>query len=130
MSTLKDDSFVKEATGKLDVNAFLQLVNGPAWRKAELSSGNIQGSARGCAKLASKMANKGETLMSDDAWNEMHAEPTLADMFEFPGGSVRSCFTKGGVNYFVNPEGPRELEKENFNKNREGFYGWFGFGGS
>ena len=24
MSTLKDDSFVKEATGKLDVNAFLQ----------------------------------------------------------------------------------------------------------
>merc|ERR1711997_703565 len=130
MGKQKDDSFLKEATGLKDVNSFIQLANSAGWRKAELSSGNFQGSARGCAKIASMMANKGESLMSDDAWNEMHAEPTLADNFEFPGGCVRSNFTKGGVNYFVNPEDAREIENQHFNKNREGYYGWFGFGGS
>ena len=43
---------------------------------------------------------------------------------------LRSNFTIGGVNYFKNFSDPTWIESEKFNKNREGYYGWFGIGGS
>ena len=48
-------------------------------------------------------------------------------------GGPRSNFTKGGVNFHILPNDPREVELGNIlniNKNREGFYGWMGLGGS
>ena len=39
-------------------------------------------------------------------------------------------FTKGGVNYFKNSPEATKIDKNLFNKNREGYYGWFGYGGS
>ena len=48
----------------------------------------------------------------------------------FSGGKFHYNFTKGGVNYFKNSTEATEVDKEQFNKNREGYYGWFGFGGS
>ena len=39
-------------------------------------------------------------------------------------------FTKGGVNYYHNSSEATSLDKNHFNKNREGYYGWFGYGGS
>ena len=45
----------------------------------------IEGSARGCAKLASMMANNGGCVISEKAWNEMHAEPKQALLMELPG---------------------------------------------
>ena len=39
-------------------------------------------------------------------------------------------FTKGGVNYFKNSADATKIDKNYFNKNREGYYGWFGYGGS
>ena len=48
----------------------------------------------------------------------------------FIDGRLRCNFTIGGVNYFKNFDDATWIESEKFNKNREGFYGWFGLGGS
>ena len=44
--------------------------------------------------------------------------------------NLRTRFTKGGLCYFENLPDASEEERNNFNKNREGFYGWYGHGGS
>lgn len=56
---------------------FLVFFNAKESRKAEVSSSNICANARGCAKLASIMANKGQGLMSEQSWEELHSEPSL-----------------------------------------------------
>ena len=45
-------------------------------------------------------------------------------------GILRSNFTLGGLNCFKKFPDATWVESEKFNKNREGFYGWFGMGGS
>jgi len=77
------------------------------------------------------MANKGQGLMSEATWNEMHTEdsPDYDYMF-YLSGQMRTRFTKGGVNFYRNLEDANEGEKEHLNKNRDGFYGWMGYGGS
>jgi len=100
------------------------------FQKSEVSSCFSNASARGLAKLASIMANKGESLMSNEAWEELHTEPKMATLFQFPDGDVRSRFTKGGVNCFNAFENMNPLESHGMYKNRDGYYGWFGFGGS
>ena len=67
------------------MDGFPKLASSSEWRQAEFSSANFQANARGCAKLASIMASKGASLMSEETWNEMHSEPTLAKMMKFPG---------------------------------------------
>jgi len=110
---------------------FIDFYNSPDTVKAQVPSVNFRGNARGCAKLASIMANKGQGLMSEEAWEEMHSEPELG----IYGGSTKESqfhynFTKGGVNYFKNSADATKIDKNYFNKNREGYYGWFGYGGS
>ena len=56
---------------------FLKFFNAKESRKAEVSSANMCANARGCAKLASIMANKGQGLMSEQSWEELHSEPSL-----------------------------------------------------
>ena len=51
-------------------------------------------------------------------------------VFFFADGRLRCNFTIGGVNYFKNFDDANWIESEKFNKNRKGFYGWFGLGGS
>ena len=51
-------------------------------------------------------------------------------IFFFADGKLRTNFTIGGVNHFKNFTDASCIETEKFNKNREGFYGWFGMGGS
>ena len=41
-----------------------------------LSLLNLNALNPGLGKLASIMANKGQGLMSEQAWNELHSEPT------------------------------------------------------
>ena len=55
-------------------------------------SAGIQANARGCAKLASIMASKGEdlllkvpNLMSRKSWKIMHSEPKAAIFGDMPG---------------------------------------------
>ena len=92
--------------------------------------------------------------MSKETWNVLHSKPKKSLYFNTPGtysiegpliqktsvinhvlffvadGKLRSNFTIGGVNDFKNFMDASWIETEKFNKNREGFYGWFGFGGS
>ena len=54
----------------------------PNVKKGELPSGNIHASARGLARLASAMANKGKRvdgsiLISEETWGKMHQSATL-----------------------------------------------------
>ena len=87
-------------------------------RRGETSSANGNCSARGLAKLGAVMANQGTlgglTLLSNKAWQALHSEATHAPIF----GVVDTNFTQGGVNKFEEDGG------------RDGYYGWFGYGGS
>ena len=51
-------------------------------KKGEIPSGNMHASARGLARLASAMANKGKmvngkVLISENTWHQMHDKPSL-----------------------------------------------------
>jgi len=65
----------EEIKGSKDNNNFF---NENPIRKGETISAACQASARGLAKLAQLMANKGslngQHLMSEEAWEEMHSE--------------------------------------------------------
>ena len=57
-----------------------------------MPSVNFRGNARGCAKLASIMANKGKGLMSEEAWEEMHAEPIYGEYGSTKGNNFFGNF--------------------------------------
>ena len=86
-------------------------------RRTEMPSVNGNCSARGLAVLAAALANKGTfkdvRLMNESTWEDMHSEPTSGS----PVVGIEFKFTKGGVAMFESGL-------------REGFYGWFGYGGS
>ena len=98
--------------------------------QAQVSSLNVQANARGCAELASVMAFQGFPLMSYDTWKEIHSSPKMGILNEGNGEIVRTNFTKGGINSFEKMEYVSKLEALQMFKNREGYFGWFGFGGS
>ena len=89
-------------------------------RKGETSSANGNCSARGLALVAAAMANKGHIngvkIIGHSAWESLHGEPVSAPIF----GIFPTNFTQGGVNKF----------EEEGGAGRDGFYGWFGYGGS
>ena len=97
--------------------------------QAQVSGLNVQANARGCAELASLMACQGFPLMSYDTWKEIHSTPKMG-ILNAEGEIVRSNFTKGGINSFEKMEYVSKLEALHMFKNREGYFGWFGFGGS
>ncbi len=97
--------------------------------KAEIPSAGAKGNARGLAKLAAIMANGGEfggqTLMSRNAWQQIHANPINRKMTLF-----NSAFTQGGLAQFADDgKAPKSLAAA-LNADREGFFGWLGYGGS
>ena len=57
---------------------FINAFNSEDFFKAEHPSSNFRANARGLGKLASIMANKGQCLMPEWAWEEIHAEPIYA----------------------------------------------------
>lgn len=108
---------------------FINAYNSPDMAKAEVPSVSFRANARGLGKLASIMANGGQGLMSEDAWKEMHSEPVSGEVKTMIGTGHYN-FTKGGVNLYENGKEASSFDKNKFNKNREGYYGWMGFGGS
>jgi len=92
-------------------------------RRGETSSANGNCSARGLAKIAAAMANRGtfqgQTVLSQAGWEALHADPTIGHLF----GDINSNFTQGGVNKFE--EGDKSVTP-----GRDGYYGWLGYGGS
>ena len=77
---------------------FVTIFTTPDFVRAEIPSSNCRANARGMAKLASIMANKGHGLMSEDAWREMHGDANF-DLaldglvhFNFTKDKLQSCF--------------------------------------
>lgn len=104
-----------------DMKLLGPLYNIDVIRRGETSSANGNCSARGLAKLAAVMANQGTlgglTLLTNKAWQALHSEATQAT--EHAGcWTLDTNFTQGGVNKFEEKGG------------RDGYYGWFGYGGS
>jgi len=117
---LKESKDKPPALVGMDISG--KIWNTPMIRKGESPSANGNCSARGLAKVAAALANKGsfqeKTILSEAAWMEMHAEPTDGILV---ANSIK--FTKGGV---------AEFEEDDISETngRKGFYGWMGFGGS
>lgn len=60
---------------------FTNLANDDVIRQGECPAGFISASARGLAKMGAAMANKGKigdiTVLSEEGWTALHAEPTV-----------------------------------------------------
>ena len=105
--------------------------NSEAYKRSEQPGCNGIASARGLAKLASFLANKGtvsnRTLISEDTWEAMHGEEVVSPELEV--GGIRTQFSQGGINHFKDYDDDQSLEKR-FKSGRDGYRGWMGFGGS
>lgn len=84
------------------------------------TSGNC--SARGLAKIAAAMANRGSfdgvRILGEKGWDALHANPTVGSL----GKGIWEVIyiTQGGVAEFQEGDG----------HGRNGYYGWIGYGGS
>lgn len=96
----------------------------------ETPSANTKSSARTLGRIAAMMAGRGKLdgreILSEPAWEALHANPVDAKM----GGSISTRFTQGGVNEFVPCTDSSTTFERDFQEGREGFYGWMGLGGS
>ena len=126
------------------MDSLLKEIDGKEVSMGEGISAFCNASARGLAKLAAIMANKGtqfgKTILSEKGFTEMHAEPILKA--ELDGGMITN-YTKGGCNLHIDLKGTNtELPQHSFTMplirdlaydymgNRVGYYGWYGMGGS
>lgn len=91
-------------------------------RRGEVSSCNGNCSARGLGKVAASMANGGNvdgvTILSNKGWQALHSNPTPGGLGL--AGAPPIHFTQGGLAEF----------RAGDDHNRNGFYGWLGYGGS
>lgn len=114
-----------------DTQSFINFVNSWQWRQTESPHGNVHASARGLARLAAAMANKGtfegKTILSVAGWDMLHDNSTVE--VDAAMGKCRTQFTQGGVNMFVDYDDD-VLSERVFKSGRDGFVGWLGFGGS
>lgn len=121
--TSRPDKYFADQEGLVDPYNSREVAMG------ETPSANTHASARGLAKLAAMMADKGsfegKEFISAKAWEALHADATEADML-----FTSTPFTQGGVAAFGAVDGSSFPLDSGFNDGREGFYGWAGFGGS
>lgn len=108
----------------------LNLTKHKPLMEGESASAFSFSTARALAKLGAAMANKGSfegtKILSEQGWNDFHANPKWAT----EGGAMNTNFTQGGVNkFFLEDEASSSLNWYEDGK-RDGFYGWMGFGGS
>jgi len=116
----------------LDTAGYIsKVLNDHRWRAGESPGGSAHASARGLAKLAAAMANKGEfngvRILSEDGWNNLHAGGIVR--VDASMGVVRTEFTQGGVNLFNDYIDDNKNERI-LKSGRDGFVGWMGMGGS
>jgi CubicO group peptidase (beta-lactamase class C family) len=85
--------------------------------------------ARGLAKLAALIAAGGRWGVSEfippSAVEAIHTDPRFADM-----SIMKTTFSQGGVNQFVDVGASASAFERGLNEGREGFWGWMGLGGS
>jgi CubicO group peptidase (beta-lactamase class C family) len=73
---------------------------------------------------------EGKTLLSPEAWEELHSAPTIDKCTLF---NIHTCMTKGGLGKFGVDQFSQEqqtFQLKRHNTGRDGFFGWFGYGGS
>jgi len=99
-------------------------------KTGEVPSANGHCSARGLAKIASVMANKGSIdgieILSEETWTEFHHGYEEKEIM-YPFG-LQSHFSHGGVNYFKTYENASTESVKFSNENRNGYFGWMGLG--
>jgi len=104
------------------------IVNTKEFMVGEIPSANGHASARGLAKIASAMANQGSfegnQILSKEAFDLLHSDAKEGDMVFH-----KNLFTKGGLAKFGPVENETKVDRTFYEK-REGFYGWYGLGGS
>lgn len=118
--------------------------NFEAFKTGELVSASCFATARGLARFAAFMANRGsldgKRLLSEETWEEFHSEATVENQVAL---GMRSIYTKGGVAefdldrvratprhpWFKNQYYPDQCE-EAVNLHRQGYFGTFGYGGA
>lgn len=102
----------------------------PTVMMGETPSANTHSNARSLAKVAAMMAAGGKwdglEYLSSEAWEALHANPIEAKL----GSLVSTSFTQGGVAKFYELTADSDDTARAFHEGREGFYGWFGLGGS
>ena len=115
---------------KRDREDIVNFFNQEIIAQGESSSFNANCSARGLAKVAAMMAAHGnldgKEYLSESAWQSLHANADPKSM----GGTVTTHFTQGGLNLFTMKGSKKNMRDRSLNRNREGFYGWMGLGGS
>jgi CubicO group peptidase (beta-lactamase class C family) len=108
----------------------INFFNQPAVAQGESSSFNASCSARGLAKVAAMMSMggsfEGNQYFSKSTWQALHDKVDTAKL----GGMVTTHFTQGGLNLFTMKGSENNTRDRALNKDREGFYGWMGLGGS
>ena len=122
---------------KGDKNTFYLTKNFPI---CEIPSAGMASNARALAKLGNLMANKGKfngkILMSEQTFENIHSEPKKDTLGR---RGVTHNLTKGGFAQFayfdenIEPTIQSDFQKQanvQFNRGREGYYGWMGLGGS
>ncbi|XP_071747483.1 esterase/beta-lactamase LipL [Lepeophtheirus salmonis] len=126
----KPEDIILENVGKFSFSDRCLIFNKKELRTGEVPSANGTCSARGLGKIASILASKGshdgKQFLSKETWTKMHSAPTK-EWDALLGFSTR--FTLGGVSQFT-IEKSKNPDLEIVSKNRDGFYGWMGFGGS
>ncbi|MBV1882448.1 MAG: beta-lactamase family protein [Pseudomonadales bacterium] len=104
-------------------------LNDPAIVKGEIPSANAQSSARSLAKIAAVISSGGKgaglEIINEAGWNALHENPVEADM-----GFTDVGFTQAGVASFIEATNNSSKLAKATSEGREGFYGWFGLGGS
>jgi CubicO group peptidase (beta-lactamase class C family) len=146
----KPDNWPKAGTKEIsdfnkygnDINKTIKEgFNGYEGCKAEGTSALTKASARGLAHFGAFFANGGslggKTIISEDTCTSMLSEPTLKVEVD---GMLITNYTQGGLCKFEAFPEPKpkikyshelmEYVADEQNKNRLGYYGWYGMGGS
>ena len=83
-------------------DSMTEFLNSSVWRQGESPHGNVHASARGLARLAAAMANKGRLggvqIMSEAGWQLLHQGDSVEVDAALSG--CRTQFTQAGVNKF------------------------------
>ena len=84
------------------IDSMTKFMNSSVWRQGESPHGNVHASARGLARLAAAMANKGRLggvqIMSEAGWELLHQGDSVEVDAAMSG--CRTQFTQAGVNKF------------------------------
>lgn len=107
----------------------LGVFDSPEYLQAQIPSAGAKCSARGLAKLAAAMANggqiQGHRVLGQSALDALHADPVERTMT-----IMRNRFTQGGLAQFKASDAANGPLEAGMSLGRDGFYGWFGLGGS